>query len=547
MNKKSALMFLIVFLALLIDNVGAVGGEPGLCSPPGATQACTTLEGCPGTRVCDEFGAWGECIDTPSDGCPGATPTVTLTWRYPDVTPWRIPWDTWGSVTILCNNSPCNTMSATLQWCKGIDCTNFQSITTTGDITLFTGYSTTYYTASIATGAEWKPLWRLVTTATAPYDGETYRLRIKVIGGNTVPTINYIIWDKLLVNFAPTAVLTAPAEGTATKTGNVLAINWTTSDVDYDTVKSYLYYAPKTNCTASAGTNFYTTTMLPVGAQAYNWTVPSIAAGEYCVFVRPQDSYEYGNISNDRNITVNLSKAEVNNIAGDTTAPYIDLLNDKKTDLVLNITTNDGIECKWAATSFDPVTQGTNCTMNSASSSTCGLGSLVNGNYSRYYACKNNFTWSPIKSVDFTVDLTSLLSAAIVFPKDGNAFLIGETINFDSNIYSNFFNYTVQWDSNTDTDWKPSQEDFSYSGLSIADHLIGLKAVFDIGGGNFLEKTGSVKVRVYPVPQDILRIVEFELVYIKLISGHPAMTFKLTTNNDYIQVKTKIQNVGPVD
>jgi len=320
MNKKIKLIFLTIFLLALFNSAQAAIVIPEGCTFP-STQSCTTTEGCDGTQVCSKAGTWGTCIDVPDDDCPAvANPYVTLSWRHPTSTPWRVPWATFVGINVQCYDGPCTGVTATAQYCKGISCSSYQNILRYPegygqDILLnsWLGYDNPAYTSSILSGGLWRPLWYYLVYDSDIPEGETYRLRVRVTGTNF--STKTITWDKLLVNFKPEAVLTAPSNGTTIEQGQVLPISWTTSDGDNDNVYSYVYRSLYSGGECDFGvsvTQIYSSGIRePVGNHTYNWTVPESLLGQYCIFASADDSIESSAYSNTARITITEPPPEV--------------------------------------------------------------------------------------------------------------------------------------------------------------------------------------------------------------------------------------------
>ncbi|MFH1895266.1 MAG: hypothetical protein ABIJ74_01635 [archaeon] len=425
MNKKTQLFLLAIFFMLLFSSVNAAEGDP-----------------------LDSGEDTGDIIDGDSYA------TVTLTWRSPTTTLLRDynPYP-YIALNLVCNTGPCLNLTARLQYCQGINCSNYQNLNITSvPLTGYKMFSTypggteAYTIASLATGATWTwgsgyyPAWMINTYTGSP--DTIYRLRMVVTGTNINPTTKYLSTGKsFLMNFPPIATLTAPSNGTSREQGQQLTIAWNTSDANNDNIRSQLYYAPQSNCTLGAGTNFYSTAYQTAGAKTYNWTIPSIPAGNYCIFVRPDDAPTstsvvgslYGSNSNSRNITI--------------TEP------------------------------------------------------------------------PPTEPETF-------LNASILTPFDGNNFFVGTTISFKSNISSSS-TYTVQWDSNKDIGWNPTDENLSYSGLSIGDHNISFTVTTDTN-----TTRDSIEISIKPITADVFSISNFELIPVE-----PAGRFSV---NGKIRVKAKV-------
>ncbi len=194
----------------------------------------------------------------------------------------------------------------------------------------------------------------------------------------------------------------------------------------------------------------------------------------------------------------------------DSTPPYSDKINDG-TKITLNILSDDGKKCKFSEINFNPQTQGTDCNMPDSSRATCELGKLKDREYEYYYSC-NNDLWSPVRNVKFTIDFLSSLKAIVVSPENRIESVIGTELNFESRTENNFFDYSVQWDSNNDFGWGGRKENFSSSGLSIGDHNIAFRAVFETGEREYFVAEDYVLVMVVPIPADVLGISSFEII-----------------------------------
>jgi len=197
-------------------------------------------------------------------------------------------------------------------------------------------------------------------------------------------------------------------------------------------------------------------------------------------------------------------------IGADSAPPYSDKINDG-TKIILNILSDDAEKCKFSASTFNPLTEGTDCNMPDSSRATCELGKLKDGEYTYYYSCYNG-KWSSVQHSEFTVDFLSSLKAGILSPENATKAVIGTELNFESQIQNNFFYYTVQWDSNKDFSWGSTKENFSSSGLNIGDHNIAVRAVFETWEGEYFTEEDYVLVRVVPIPADVLGISFFEVL-----------------------------------
>ncbi len=450
--------------------------------------------------------------------------------------------------------------------------------------------------------------------------GDYYRLKIVATSsssGNPTLTGRTLVQD-----YPPEVTISLPSEGANINSGDTLAIRWTTFDEDLHNIRSYLYYAPAASCPNGATLITYRG-YEQGGTFTYNWTVPSVTTGNYCVYVKARDLttgdymittsdtreititdtplvpptvsvtslagdtsapyYDYINDSQTA-LVLGISSADatqckhyasnfnpatqgwsctmngnsqatcnsgslpeqsytryyscyngawsdtqsinftvsfpvpvvsIKNLAGDKTAPYNDFLNDGETNLVLTINSNDATLCKYSTKqNFNPATQGTACTQNTSSKATCAIGALAEGNYRRYYSCYNGNTskkWSSNQRIDFLVDFLSGLVVKIESPENGEEFNIGSLISFDGNIESNFFDYSVQWDSNKDLTWAHDEEDFDSTELSIGDHNITLRGNFHISDEENYVLTDSILLRILPVASDVLGISSFEI------------------------------------
>jgi len=245
----------------------------------------------------------------------------------------------------------------------------------------------------------------------------------------------------------------------------------------------------------------------------------------------------------DKNMDANLWVAliETNSLAGDNTAPYVDGVDDTKTELIINLLDPPKITwCKFADNKsfIDWVA----CDDKQAGTVACDFGDLIEGNYTYYYACQENITWTMNEkhSVDFEINFTEGMTVTISKPTDGKEFVIGDNIDFRSLFVDNGFPYTVEWASNLDTDWKSTQENFFSNELSIGNHEITLTSFFEYRSGEdapiqIIEKTDSVNITVIPIPADVFNIISFEVNN----STNPG---KKITTEDEIEIKVKIKN-----
>jgi len=221
----------------------------------------------------------------------------------------------------------------------------------------------------------------------------------------------------------------------------------------------------------------------------------------------------------------------INNLEEDSSPPYIDELNNLKTDLVLRITSNNATECRYSTIQgFNPLTQGNLCSLADPSNATCEFGKLLNGDYTYYYACKNSSsTWSSSNSkIDFEVNPSITVFVSIISPLDGNQYYIGKEILFEAEIICANEPCTFRWDSNKDTGWHSTDQNISYNGLSIGDHNISL-TVTDFFGG--VEK-GYTIISINPIPTDVLSISDFQITKLE-----PADRYAV---NSKIRVQAKV-------
>jgi hypothetical protein len=120
------------------------------------------------------------------------------------------------------------------------------------------------------------------------------------------------------------------------------------------------------------------------------------------------------------------------------------------------------------------------------------------------------------------------LSASILSPSDGNTFTVGSTIDFNSNIVCENSPCSIQWDSNQDTEWNSTDENFSFSGLSIGDHNITLT----VTDSSSETATDSIVIHVNPLIKDVFSVSDFELIKVE-----PSDRFAV---NGKIRVKAKV-------
>ncbi len=118
-------------------------------------------------------------------------------------------------------------------------------------------------------------------------------------------------------------------------------------------------------------------------------------------------------------------------------------------------------------------------------------------------------------------------AASILSPPDGNEFFVGTTIDFKSNIFSGDPSYTISWDSNKDSTWSFSDENFSSNELNIGDHNITLTLTDATG-----ETKDSVFIRIKPITKDVFSISDFQIIKV-----NPTDRFSV---NGLINVKAKV-------
>ncbi len=151
------------------------------------------------------------------------------------------------------------------------------------------------------------------------------------------------------------------------------------------------------------------------------------------------------------------------------------------------------------------------------------------GNYYLYVNANDNYTSTNSKNATININpAPSTLSALILSPSDLNNFFIGSTINFKSNIKCGNSPCTVKWDSNKDSEWYSTDENFSYSGLSIGDHNITLTVTDSISE----TATDSVNIKINPITADVLSISDFEIIKVE-----PNNRFAV---NGKIRIKAKV-------
>ncbi len=120
------------------------------------------------------------------------------------------------------------------------------------------------------------------------------------------------------------------------------------------------------------------------------------------------------------------------------------------------------------------------------------------------------------------------LSAEILNPSDGNQFYIGTEIEFMSHLTCTNTPCIIKWDSNKDTGWYSSDENHTYSGLSIGDHNITLK----ITDSTEQIKQDSVVITIKPITTDVLSVSNFQITKIE-----PSNRYSV---NGKIRVQAKI-------
>jgi len=148
----------------------------------------------------------------------------------------------------------------------------------------------------------------------------------------------------------------------------------------------------------------------------------NLSNGNYTYYFICRTITPAGTVVGDSNTSANINfdvsnyppTVSINNLAGDTDANYVDEnLQDNKTDLVLTVSNATG--CKWNDSNVVYSSMANNCPLGSPpTTATCSFGSLIEGSYTKYYACTNgndsqtydiNFDvndYSPNVSIDIT-------------------------------------------------------------------------------------------------------------------------------------------------
>ncbi|MFH1255825.1 MAG: LamG-like jellyroll fold domain-containing protein [Candidatus Diapherotrites archaeon] len=126
----------------------------------------------------------------------------------------------------------------------------------------------------------------------------------------------------------------------------------------------------------------------------YLWkTINGVADGNYFIDLNafdPQDNNAVDSSDAFFELDNTAPVIAINNIGGDSTAPYLDSTNDSSTGIVLDITDFNAasVSCSWGTANLSFASLPNSCTR-SASQFSCDLGNLADGNYTRYYACRD--------------------------------------------------------------------------------------------------------------------------------------------------------------
>lgn len=148
------------------------------------------------------------------------------------------------------------------------------------------------------------------------------------------------------------------------------------------------------------------------------------------------------------------------------------------------------------------------------------------------YKLKVTGTAKAVTTVTLTgrqLEMESFITiVSIVSPKDTQEFYIGSQIDFNSNIFTSSEEYSIEWDSNKDTNWKRYDKNISYNGLSIGDHNISLTLTDSVD----TKTRVSVIIHIKPITTDVLSVSDFEIIKID-----PENRFSV---NGKIKVKARV-------
>ncbi|MEW6294790.1 MAG: hypothetical protein AB1467_00650 [Candidatus Diapherotrites archaeon] len=187
--------------------------------------------------------------------------------------------------------------------------------------------------------------------------------------------------------------------------GDASACRWSNSNVSYASMTN--------NCTWGGATAPY-----PLEEKTIYFSLltaycdfGNLSEGPYTMYYACKDSVDNYSSTLSINFTVMFPPTvTINNLAGDSSSPYADTVNDSQTILVLN--SDDATECTYSTTSGFTYSTGTLCSAPSGGTSNCNLGNLGGGNHIRYYACKNFIGNSPTTdSISFSVNFSPLLTS----------------------------------------------------------------------------------------------------------------------------------------
>ncbi len=452
---------------------------------------------------------------------------------------------------VTCTVGPCENVTFTSEYCKEPNCGTYALIPrTTGPSEL--GQYSYYYNGVTQTLLNPGNIGTIQQGNTVRVYGnlyvnqnniQVYQVKQTFTSSNASTINNPVITIKVHTRQAitlnnPQQITTFSNPLNVTAFENI-ALNWTITDPDPIALQTTIYYNPGANCpltsttipTYYAGTThtIYNNSIMP-GTYNYNWSAYILEEGKYCVWAKTVSGYTVESYAGWINVSV-PQKIDVNNLAGDTAEPYIDGINDEKTEFTINVLTpGDASQCKVVTdigTQADRIwiSEGTDFPFG-ASTITFDLKNEESGNwipwgeghYTYYYECNlKSFSsnWTPYYTIEFDINFLAGLAGKIVSPKTGDYFVVGDEIDFRANITANGYPYTVEWSSDKDPDWKPTDENFSFDGLSIATHKITLKTVFDYNKTGTIEKitrTDSVNINVTPIPLDVLGITSFTVV-----------------------------------
>lgn len=406
----------------------------------------------------------------------GELPSLSVEWEQPTA-PVTIVGTKSDSLTIIpkvyCTNGPCNDLQLTIEYCLGSSCIDYQPIcysSCAGEPISVDLYSPSPPPQNPCNprydsgGDYYYCLWNVYIPFSEQY-GQTIRLRAKATSSNALTA--YATGRQYYVDAPPTITLDNPSSKVELQEGDELLIKWSIgSDPEGDNQRTSVDY-----CMAVYPydcTQIYYSDYLPVPASLeYNWIVPNIEPGEYNIIAR---TWYYSEASAAQGITI--------------------------------------VECTPPGSTQD-------CT------TTEGCAGIQ--------TCQADNTWGTcIDSDPFDGCPAPSTTAEVLSPGDGNYYYIGKEIEFESNISCGNEPCTIQWDSNKDEEWNSTDENFSYSGLSIGDHNITLTVT------DSLSETASdlVLIHIKPVTTDVFSISDFELIKVE-----PSDRFAV---NGKIRIKAKV-------